>query len=138
MHNKHIRTIICDDHAGIREVIASFLATHPHITIVASCNTGEEALQKCQELVPDILLVDIHMPETDGFEVVRRLTETGLPTKAIGVSVASNQGYANLLIKLGAKGYMSKTSPPDEFLKAIDAVLRDKIYIAEEITNREQ
>jgi DNA-binding NarL/FixJ family response regulator len=133
MHKKLIRTLICDDHAGFRKTISAFLAEQADMEVVAVCAGGAEAIEKCRELNPAILLLDINMPSPDGFEVTRQLSAAGSAVKIIGISVSNSPEYADRLVELGAKGYLSKTSPPDEFIKAIHTVLLGKIYIAEEI-----
>ena len=133
MNADPIRIIIVDDHKLARESWSLLLGYDTRFTVVAECEKGEEAIQDVARLRPDIVLIDINMSPVNGFEVTRKLIETDPGIKIIGISVNNQPSYANRMIEIGAKGFITKGSPFEEVTHAIMEVNNGRQYICNEI-----
>ena len=136
MNNKPIRIIMVDDHKLVRESWKSLLASNPNFHVIADYDNGQTAIEKAVELTPDIMLVDINMTPMNGFDVTKRIHELVPSIKIIGLSVNNQPNYATKMIKLGARGYFTKTSTIEEIIKGILEVQKGEIYICEEVKRR--
>jgi two-component system invasion response regulator UvrY len=130
----NITIMIVDDHTLIRETWQSFLATETNIKIVASCGDGQQAVDFAQKLRPDIVLLDVNMAPMNGMEVLKRIRKTAPLCRVIGLSMHSQPAYAKKLLRLGAKGYLTKNSPRQEMLNAINEVSKGNTYLCAEIS----
>lgn len=133
MSHPIIRIVLADDHEIVREAWRSLLETNPRFRVVADCENGELAMQQAGTLLPDILLVDLNMSPGNGFEVTKYMAENHPGVKVIGLSVSNQPKYAIRMLKLGARGYLTKTSPLDEIHSGILEVYSGKIYLCEEV-----
>ena len=117
------RVIIADDHALVREGIRMMLTGEPGIEVIAEATNGREALELCRNLRPDLVLMDVRMPEMDGLEATRAIKDE-LPTTSVLV-VTSNESPEYLLdaIRAGAAGYVLKESTRSELLDSVGKVL---------------
>jgi DNA-binding NarL/FixJ family response regulator len=126
------RIIIIDDHPAIIRNLSLLLEISKHIKIVGKYEDGKEAIKNIKTDKPDVILVDIHMPKLDGFEVSRQLLELDSNLKIIGISMDNSPQNAYTLLSIGALGFVTKTSPTQELLAAIEAVMNGKTYICAE------
>ncbi len=133
MSSQPIRILLADDHAIVREAWKSLLENNPRFTVVADCENGEQAMKLAASHLPDILLVDLNMSPGNGFDVARYMTENHPAVRVIGLSVSNQPKYAIRMLKLGARGYLTKTSPLDEINTGILEVFEGKMYICEEV-----
>ena len=133
MNSELIRIVLADDHRIIRESWKVLLENNPRFKVVADCENGELAIIQATELMPDILLVDINMSPGNGFEVARHVTENLPSVRVMGLSVNNQPKYAIRMMKLGAKGYLTKTSSLEEINHGINEVHNGKLYICEEV-----
>lgn len=133
MSSELIRIILADDHKIIRESWRVLLENNPRFKVVADCENGELAIRYATELLPDILLVDINMAPGNGFDVARHVNENLPSVRVIGLSVNNQPKYAIRMMKLGAKGYLTKTSSLEEINLGITEVYNGKLYICEEV-----
>jgi DNA-binding NarL/FixJ family response regulator len=133
MSNPPIRIILVDDHELVRKSWRKILETKTDLLVVADCDNGNTAIELAGKLVPDIMLVDINMLPLNGFMVTEKVLETVPSVKIIGLSVNIHFNYAIKMIKLGAQGYMTKTSPPEELIHCIREVQKGNLYICEEV-----
>jgi DNA-binding NarL/FixJ family response regulator len=109
------------------------LAREPHLALIGEAANGSEALQKTQELSPDIVLMDINMPGMNGLEVTQEIHRLNLKSKVLILSVYSNKEYVFKIIQAGAHGYVSKEAPPEELLRAIETVQAGDSFFSPEI-----
>jgi DNA-binding NarL/FixJ family response regulator len=117
-----IRVIVVDDFPMVRDGIVLGLARDPAIDVVATADDGAEGLRQARELRPDVMLVDLHMPELGGIMLIERLRPELPQTKFI-VLTASEKGDALLsAVAAGAKGYLTKRSTPQELVSAVMTV----------------
>ena len=125
--------MIIDDHTLIRETWCSFLATVENFKIVAQCGDGKLAAELAKDTRPDIVLLDINMLPLDGVKVLGMIRKLSPGSKIIIVSMHAEPAYAKKMLRLGAKGYVSKTSPRDELIDAINEVLKGNVYVCKEV-----
>ncbi|MES1197645.1 MAG: response regulator transcription factor [Chitinophagaceae bacterium] len=133
MSNDLIRIILVDDHSLARESWKSLLELDPRFEVVALCDNGLTAIETAQKLLPDIMLVDINMSPVNGFSVTEKVMRSNPEIKIIGLSVNNQSYYVHKMLELGAKGYLTKTSPLEEVLHGIIQVFEGKQYICKEI-----
>lgn len=132
---EQIRIILVDDHRAIRESWKFFLEKDDRFIVIAQCGDGKEAIEKARLLLPDIMLMDINMNFVNGFEATKKITEDVPSVKIIGLSVNNHPGYANKMMGLGAKGFVTKSSPFSELTTAILKVHAGENYICDEVKN---
>lgn len=130
-----IRIVLIDDHKLARESWSLLLNYDGRYSIIKECDNGEEAIEQVRLLSPDIVLVDINMQPVNGFEVTRRVLETNPDAKVIGISVNNQPSYANRMLEIGARGFITKGSPFEEVTYAIDQVYKGELYICNEVKN---
>jgi DNA-binding NarL/FixJ family response regulator len=117
-----IRVVIVDDHAVVRSGLEQFLGVTGDIEVVATAANGNEALERVDEHRPDVVLMDLSMPELDGVEATRRISETHPESRVLVLTSFSDQSRIMDALGAGADGYLLKHSDPDDIAKAIRAV----------------
>jgi NarL family two-component system response regulator LiaR len=117
-----IKVLLTDDHDIVRRGIKALLATEEDIEVVGEARNGHEALAKANALSPDVILMDIVMPEMDGIEAIRRLTEHDADAKILVLTSFATDDKVFPAVKAGALGYLLKDSGPDELVAAIRQV----------------
>jgi two-component system, NarL family, invasion response regulator UvrY len=132
---KQIRIILVDDHQAIRESWKLLLEKNGRFIVIGQCNDGGDAIEQAHRLLPDVMLMDINMNHVNGFEATRKIMEKNPSVKIIGISVNNHPGYAAKMIGLGAKGFVTKSSPFAELETAILKVYKGEHYICDEIRN---
>lgn len=135
MNNDPIRIILVDDHKLARESWSLLLDYDPRFSVIKECENGPDAIQEVSRLKPDILLVDINMYPLNGFEVTQKVLEADPSMKIIGISVNNQPSYANKMIEIGARGFVTKGSPFEEITHAIVEVHNGRNYVCNEIRN---
>jgi DNA-binding NarL/FixJ family response regulator len=132
---KKTSIMIVDDHTLIREAWSFLLGRHENFDIVAECGNGELAIELARTTRPDIVLLDINMAPLNGFEVLKMISKLSPASKIIGVSMHSEPVYAKKLLRLGAKGYVTKNSTRVEMMEAIREVGKGNIFVCAEVKN---
>ncbi len=124
MDPKPIRIMITDDHAIVRKGIRALLATEHNIQVVGEASDGAQAIEQAQTLKPDVILMDLVMPKTDGIEATRQITAKipGMRILVLTSFAADDKVFP--AIKAGALGYLLKDSGPDQLIEAIHQVYR--------------
>lgn len=120
-----IRVLIVDDHAAIREGLRALLEREEDIEIVGEAGNGEEALRLVKELLPDVILLDIAMPDLRGTEVAKEIQSWELPVHILVVSSQSDQSTLLQLLRSGISGYLLKSEVPECLVTAIRDVSQD-------------
>lgn len=131
--DKAITILIADDNKYIRETIRFLISRIDNFKLVGEAESGEEAISLAKQLSPDVILIDINMAPINGFEATRKILKQSPSTKIIGLSVHKQPSYAKNIIQLGAKGYVTKSSPHKEIINAITQVSEGKEYICTEL-----
>ena len=128
-----ITILIADDNKYIRETIRFLISRFKNLLLVGEAESGEEAIDLAKQLSPDVILIDINMAPINGFEATRKILKNNPETKIIGLSVHKQPSYAKNILQLGAKGYVTKSSPHKEIIHAILEVSEGKEYICHEL-----
>lgn len=130
------RLIIADDHELVRVGLRSMLAGERWLELVGEATNGREALELCRTLRPDLVLIDVRMPEMDGLETTRAIKKECPQTCVIVVTMHENTDYLIAAMKSGAAGYLLKDTSRRELLAAIRNVLRGESFLNTELTQR--
>ena len=131
--NRYARIIIADDHKILRSCIRKFIDARPFIKIVAEADEGRSAVQLCREFLPDVVLMDISMPDLNGIEAARQIHDISPRIKVIFLSMHSSQHFVEEVFCTGASGYLLKDCDPEEIINAIDVVAAGGTYICPKI-----
>jgi DNA-binding NarL/FixJ family response regulator len=125
--------LIADDHAVVRAGYKQFLEADPAITEVGEATSGREALAELRRKNWDLLLMDIHMPDRSGIDILNHVT-TGYPkVRVLIMSGLPEEQYARNVLRSGARGYLSKGGSPEELLKAVRLVLNGCRYVSDSL-----
>jgi DNA-binding NarL/FixJ family response regulator len=133
---KSIRILLADDHNVLRQGMAQALDTQPDMTVIAQADNGKEAVTLALKNQPDIVLMDINMPQMDGVEAARRITAQLSQTGVIILTMYRRDDYVFEAIKAGASGYLLKEVELEELLEAIRAVSRGEAVIDSAVASR--
>jgi len=117
-----IRILIADDHPVVREGLSAMLSREKDIEVVGEAENGRKAIEKARELQPDIILMDLRMPEVDGIEAMRQIKMDNPEIKFIVLTTYDNDEYIFKGIESGARAYLLKDSPREDLFKAIRVV----------------
>ena len=131
-----IRLVIADDHKLFRLGLKQLLNKQPGIKILGEAATGFEAVIATKELQPDIVLMDISMPELNGIEATRRIVEAGSGAHVIILSMHADRRYISEALRAGARGYLLKDSATEEVMRAIHKVMRGLFYLSLKINEQ--
>lgn len=124
-----VKVMLADDHALMREGIKHLLEFDGSIEVIEEANNGIECLKKLDNIDPDILLLDINMPDMNGIEVLEELKKMNNPVKVLMLTVHSEVEYLIRAIDIGANGYILKDSGSVELKQAINVIMTDGSYI---------
>jgi two-component system nitrate/nitrite response regulator NarL len=130
-----IRVVLADDHVFVRDGIKSLLENEANIEVVGEATDGVEALKTVEITKPDLLILDIRMPNMTGIEVVEKLRNQNNPVKIVMLSMHESEEYVLKSIKAGADGYLLKGSSKEEFLKALNSVSDGGKYFSGDISS---
>jgi DNA-binding NarL/FixJ family response regulator len=131
---KPYRVMLVDDHPLIREAIGHLIAGAPEFELIGEAADGTECLARIDELHPDILILDIAMPEMNGEQVARELRRRHPELKIIALSGYTDRQFVRAMTKAGAKGYVVKSASGRELIHALRAVASGKNYLSPEVT----
>jgi two-component system, NarL family, nitrate/nitrite response regulator NarL len=130
---KVIRVLLVDDHPVVRKGLCSCLAKQDNLKIVGEAGDGRQALAKARELRPDLMLMDIDLPEMDGLAVAAVLQQELPQIQVIFLSMHSEGEYVMRILQSGAKGYVLKHAPTEELVLAIEKVHSGETYFSPEV-----
>jgi len=131
---KQITVLIADDNRHVRESLRVLLSPLENMLLIGEAKNGEEAIALATEHLPDIILMDINMSPVNGFEATRKILKLFPAIKIIGLSLHKEPAYCRNLMRLGAKGYVTKSSPYEEIIIAVKEVAAGGKYIDKEIS----
>ncbi|MFF4246965.1 response regulator [Streptomyces sp. NPDC001822] len=133
MPDRIIKVLLVDDHQVVRRGLRTFLEVQDDIEVVGEASDGEEGVARTEELRPDVVLMDIKMPGTDGIEALRRLRELQNPARVLIVTSFTEQRTVVPALRAGASGYVYKDVDPDALAGAIRSVHAGHILLQPEV-----
>jgi DNA-binding NarL/FixJ family response regulator len=125
--------MLVDDHAVVREGYRALLQKQPGLEVVAEASDGAEAYRLFKATRPDLIIMDLSMPGFGGVEAIRRIRQWDSAARILVFTMHQNAAYAVQAIRAGAKGYVTKSCPPEALVRAAFDVLRDKITFSADI-----
>ena len=131
-----IKVLIADDHVFYREGVRAFLSNSPEISVVGEAGNGDEAIAKASELDPDVILMDLKMPGTNGIESTRHIHETNPKIGVLVLTMFDDDDSVFAAMRAGARGYLLKDADKDEVVRAIVAVERGEAIFSPAIAQR--
>ncbi len=131
-----IRVLIADDHTVVRDGLVAVLAHRPEIMVVGEAGTGVEAVEQARRLRPDVILMDLRMPEMDGAEAMRRIRQDDAEVRFLVLTTFDNDEYIFEAIQAGARGYLLKDVSREELFRAVTAVYRGESLIQPNVAAR--
>lgn len=132
--SRKIKLLLADDHALVREGIRSSLVRYGSIRVVGEAANGKDAVNKTIELAPDVVLMDVNMPELSGLDATPMIRKQCPATRVIALTVHDNKEYVSRMLRRGASGYVLKDTSPEELVRAIEAVARGEAYFSPQIS----
>jgi DNA-binding NarL/FixJ family response regulator len=125
-----VRIIVVEDFVAFRRVICSILAKRQDLQVICEVSDGFEAVQKAEELKPDLILLDMGLPTLNGLQAARQILKLAPESRIIFVSQQSSPDLVQEALSLGAKGYVAKTRLASDLLIAVDAVLEGREFLS--------
>ena len=129
MPARSIRVLVVEDYEPFRRFVASILQKHSALQIICNVSDGVEAVQKAEELQPDLILLDIGLPSLNGIEVARQIRKVSPKSKILFVSQESSADVVQGALNAGAHGYVLKSDSRRELLEGVNAVLRGERFV---------
>ena len=124
-----IRIVVADDHELFRDGLKHFMDSEGDIEIVGEAGTGKETIEICRKTNPDILLLDMNMPDQDGLEVIQALKSSNKDIRILVITMYDNEEYALRVLQMGVSGYMVKYSSSKILLQGIKRIMAGKVFI---------
>ena len=131
-----IKVLVVDDHDLVRMGISRMLADDAEIEVIGEADSGEAAIRMVKALNPDVVLLDVNMPNIGGVEATKRLRQFNDKVKILAVSSVSSQPYPSMLLKAGVNGYITKGTPLAEMIKAIKKVYQGSKYFSSDVAEQ--
>jgi two-component system response regulator NreC len=125
-----IRVLLAEDHTIVRKGLRSLLDAEPGIEVVGEAEDGRQAIEKVQQLLPDVVLMDITMPVLNGLEATRQIKKLFTQIKVLILTVHSTEEYIFQILRAGASGYLIKQAAVEELISAIQAVHRGDTFLS--------
>jgi DNA-binding NarL/FixJ family response regulator len=132
--SKKIRIVLADDHRIVREGIRSSLAGSRFIQIVGEAADGKTALQKIKDLSPDVVLMDLNMPQMSGLDATKVVRDKFPKTKVIALTMHASREYVSEILRSGAKGYVLKDTTPEQLVEAIQSVANGEAFFSPSVS----
>ena len=129
-----MRVLLVDDHQPIRERLRELFQLRPDLEVVGEASNGAEAVQRVEELAPDLVLMDMNMPVMNGAEATRRIREKHPEIKVLALTAFADMSLVSAMVQAGASGYLIKGGSPQELLQSVDAVARGRGALDREVT----
>jgi two-component system response regulator NreC len=124
-----LRIVLADDHVMLRDGLKSLVNAQPDMEVVGEADDGRAALAKAQELRPDVVVMDISMPELNGIQATEQLKGRSRGTKVLVLTAYDEVGYLRQLLQAGASGYVLKKAAAEDLVKAIRVVASGGVYL---------
>jgi len=136
MTSKLITIVIADDHTIVRQGLKKIFKEEKGLQVIGEAKDGREAVALAQSMEPDIVIMDIAMPELNGIEATRQIKQAGLETKIIILSMHDHSRYIRELLGLGVSGYLLKNAASRDIVKAVNSAIKGDTYLSPSISSR--
>jgi two-component system response regulator NreC len=124
-----MRLLLVDDHAVVRSGLRMLLESEADLEIVGEAGTGQQALQKVEQLQPDVVLMDIGLPDLSGIEVTQRIKQQWPQVAVVALTIHEDQEYFFKMLQAGISGYVPKRAAPEELLTAVRTAASGGVYL---------
>jgi len=131
-----IRLLIADDHPVVRDGLRGIFEASEEFEVVGEAANGRDAVDRAAVLLPDVVLMDLRMPELDGVSAIRRLAERGVATRVLVLTTFDTDSDVVPAIEAGATGYLLKDSPPEELIRGVRAAARGEAVLSPAVATR--
>ena len=135
MQNPKIRVLLADDHAILRKGIRLLIDSQLDMEVVGEAKTGREAIEEVRKFHPDVVVMDVSMPELNGIEGTRQICDEFTKTKVLALSMHRDSVYVREILRAGARGYLLKDSEDDDLVKAIRLIHRGEAFLSPAISD---
>ena len=129
-----ITVILSDDHKIVRDGLRNLLLKYPDIEVIGEAENGRATVEKARKLSPDVVIMDIAMPDMNGIEATRQITGENPDVKVVALSMHSDRRFVSEMLKAGASAYLLKHSAFEELMTAIMTVKENRMYLSPAIT----
>ena len=126
---KKIRILLVDDHDVVRSGVRMLLENEADLVILGEAGSGQQALELVEKLDPDVVIMDITLPDMSGIEVTQRIKESHPKIAVVALTIHEDQQYFFEMLQVGASAYVPKRAAPDDLITAIRAAYRGEMYI---------
>jgi DNA-binding NarL/FixJ family response regulator len=131
-----ISLLIVDDHPVVRDGLRGMFGTDPRFEVVGEAGDGAEAVAAAEHLRPDVILMDLRMPGTDGVAAIRELAKRGVPSRVLVLTTYDTDSHVLPAIEAGATGYLLKEAPREELVRAVEAAARGQAVLSPTVATR--
>ncbi len=135
MQNQKIRVLLADDHAILRKGIRLLINSQLDMEVVGEAKTGREAIEEVRKFAPDVVVMDVSMPELNGIEGTRQICDEFTKTRVLALSMHRDSVYVREILRAGARGYLLKDSEDDDLVKAIRLIHRGEAFLSPAISD---
>lgn len=130
----NVKIALADDHKIVRDGIKTMLESQPEIEVVVEASNGNEILEKLQDALVDLVIMDINMPEKDGIQATKEIKEKHPNVKVLALTMSNDDLHIRQMIQAGASGYIMKSAGRTDLKNAIEAIMSGKHYFSDEAT----
>lgn len=135
MSTKKTRILLADDHAVVRSGFRMILASQADMEVVGEVSNGRDAVEQTTSLQPDVVIMDVTMPELNGIEATRRIADCAPRTRVLALSMHKDSVYVREILRAGACGYLLKDSGEGDLVNAVRAVARGEAYLSSAVSD---
>lgn len=129
-----MRILLIEDHRLVREAVRDALCKEPDFTVVGEVGSGHEALESVQTLKPDVIILDIGLPDVSGIELTNQLLKAGCGARIVALSAYSEKHFVTEMLRAGAAAYVSKNAAGTDLIRAVRAVEGGENYVSPDVT----
>lgn len=133
--SKKTRILLVDDHTVVRHGFRMILDAQPDMEVVGEASNGREAVTEAGRLTPDVVVMDVTMPELNGIEATRRIGESVPRARVLALSMHKDSVYVREILRAGARGYLLKDAPQDDLVTAVRALARGEGFISSAVSD---